>query len=150
MKTSQLSDFLKYNYLEGSALTLVKGLDTLSEIWARLKEAFGDSEVLLRKKLREVEDLGQVWKCRDKSKLVQILSKLIFVMTDLQDLAKKHSIENDLYHGGGTQQVYEVLGNVHRDKFIRKYAGETLSKKEKWGKLIEFVRCESRVQEKIV
>jgi hypothetical protein len=74
MKTSQLSDFLKYNYLEGSALTLVKGLDTLTEIWARLKEAFGDSEVLLRKKLREVEDLGQVWKCRDKSKLVQILS----------------------------------------------------------------------------
>ena len=150
MKTSQLSDFLKYNYLEGSALTLVKGLDTLSEIWARLKEAFGDSEVLLRKKLREVEDLGQVWKCRDKSKLVQILSKLIFVMTDLQDLAKKHSIENDLYHGGGTQQVYEVLGNVHRDKFIRKYAGETLSKKEKWAKLIEFVRSELRVQEEIV
>ena len=150
LKTSELSDFLKWNYLEGSALTLVKGLSTMKEIWSRLKEAFGDSEVLLRKKLKEVENLGPIWKCRDKTKLVQILSKLIFVMIDLQELAEKHDIENDLYHGGAIQRVYEVLGNEHRNKFIRKYAGENLSKKDKWNKLIEFVKYELRVQEEIV
>ena len=150
LKTSELSDFLKWNYLEGSALTLVKGLSTAKEIWSRLKEAFGDSEVLLRKKLMEVEKLGPIWKCKDKAKLVQILSKLIYVMIELQDLAKKHDIENDLYHGGAIQRVYEVLGNEQRNKFIRKYAEETLSKKAKWDKLIEFVKSELRVQEEIV
>ena len=150
LKTSELSDFLKWNYLEGPALTLVKGLSTVKEIWSRLKEAFGDSEVLLRKKLVEVEKLGPIWKCKDKAKLVQILSKLIYVMIELQDLAKKHDIENDLYHGGAIQRVCEVLGNEQRNKFIRKYAEETLSKKAKWEKLIEFVKSELRVQEEIV
>ena len=48
-----LPDYLKYNHLDGAALTIVKGLDTMSEIWKRLKEAYGDTDVLLRSKLRE-------------------------------------------------------------------------------------------------
>ena len=56
----RLPDYLKYNHLDGAALTLVKGLDTMSEIWKRLKEAYGDTDVLLRSKLREVESLGPI------------------------------------------------------------------------------------------
>ena len=97
----------------------MRGLDSLSEIWDRLKSAYGDTEILLRNKLKEVEKVGPIWKGKDKSKKVQALSKLIFVMNDLQELALKHSIENDLYHGGGFQRVYDVIGNVSRDKFIR-------------------------------
>ena len=144
-----LPDYLKYNYLDGVALTLVKGLDTLSEIWDRLKEAYGDTDVLLRSKLREVESLGPIWKCKSKNKLVQILSKLVYVMVDLQELAVTHSIENDLYHGGAIQKVYSVLGHKYRDKFIRKHVELELSKKEKWAKLIEFVKSELKVEEEI-
>ena len=119
MQAKLLPDYLKNNHLDGAALTAVRGLETMSEIWARLKSAYGDTEVLLRSKLKEVEKVGPIWKGKDKSKKVQALSKLIFVMNDLQDLALKHTIENDLYHGGGFQKVYDVIGNVYRDKFIR-------------------------------
>ena len=135
-----LPDILKNDYLEGSALNAVKGLDKIDEIWARLKVSYGETEILLRNKMKEVEKVGQIWKGRDKSKKVQALSKLVFVMTDLQELASKHDIENDLYHGGGIQRVYEVLGNVLRDKFIRNNTEVTLSKKEKWVKLLEFIK----------
>ena len=145
-----LPDYLKYNHLEGPALTLVKGLDTMSEIWKRLKEAYGDTDVLLRSKLREVESLGPIWKCRDKAKLVQILSKLIYVMGDLQELAKTHDIENDLYHGGAIHKVYAVVGHSYRDKFIRKHAESEMSKMEKWSKLIEYMRFELKIEEEIL
>ena len=151
MQTKLLPDYLKNNYLDGAALAAVKGLDTLSEIWARLKSAYGDTEILLRNKMKEVEKVGPIWKGKDRSKKVQALSKLIFVMNDLQELAQKHQIENDLYHGGGFQKVYDVIGNVHRDKFIRACTEVTFKvKKEKWIKLVEFLKAELRVQEEIL
>ena len=105
----------------------------------------------MRSKLKEVEKVGPIWKGKDKSKKVQALSKLIFVMNDLQDLALKHTIENDLYHGGGFQKVYDVIGNVYRDKFIRACTEVTFKeKKEKWVKLVEFLKAELRVQEEIL
>ena len=69
-----LPRLLKNNYLGGSALTLVKNIDTTSEIWNMLKQAFGNPEELLRNKIREVEDLGPVWKMREPEKLVDALS----------------------------------------------------------------------------
>ena len=72
-------------------------------------------------------------------------------MNDLQELALKHKIENDLYHGGGFQRVYDVIGNVYRDKFIRACTEVTFTeKKEKWVKLVEFLKAELRVQEEIL
>ena len=68
-------------------------------------------------------------------------------MGDLQDLARTHSIENDLYHGGALHKVYAVLGHSYRDKFIRKHAESELSKMEKWSKLIEYLRFESKIEE---
>ena len=150
MPTKLLPDCLKNNYLDGSALTLVKGLDSMDDIWNRLKNAYGDTETLLNNKLKEVENLGPMWKCRDKSKKVQTLSKLVFVMTDVQDLAIKHEMENDLYHGVGLQRVYDVIGHAYRDKFIRNNTEVTLSKKDKWVKLINFLKLELRVQEEIL
>ena len=82
-------DFLKNNYLEGQALVLVKNLENLEEIWARLKDAFGDPELLLRNKLENIETMGSIWKLRDKQKLVQVLTKLSFAMTELQSLVER-------------------------------------------------------------
>ena len=89
------------NYLGGPALTLVKSVESIGDIWKVLKQAFGNPEDLLQNKLREVEDLGPLWKLRDAEKLVQSLSKLVNAMTELSKMARKHGIANDLYHGRG-------------------------------------------------
>ena len=52
-----LPDLLQNNYLEGLALTLVKGIEKIDEIWKRLVRAFGNPELLAKGKLREAEKI---------------------------------------------------------------------------------------------
>ena len=75
-----LSDVLKNNLLEGPALSLVTSVDDISEIWARLKAAFGDPKLLLKRKIAQVGKITSLWKLRDPEKLTETLSKLINVM----------------------------------------------------------------------
>ena len=75
-----LSDVLKNNLLEGPALSLVTSVDDISEIWARLKRAFGDPKMLLKRKIAQVGKITSLWKLRDPEKLTETLSKLINVM----------------------------------------------------------------------
>ena len=43
---------LKNNHLEGAALALVKNVDDIDDIWYRLKAAYGDPKLMLKKKLK--------------------------------------------------------------------------------------------------
>ena len=45
-----LPDLLKNNLLKGSALTLVKSMNDIDQIWRTLKSAYGDTKLLLSKK----------------------------------------------------------------------------------------------------
>ena len=149
MQKKLLPDYLKNNYLEGQALTLVRNLEDLEEIWSRLKKAFGDTEVLLLNKLKVIEKMGPIWKIRDNQKTVQVLTKLLFAMQELQRLAEKHELENELYYGGGIQKVYNVLGRGYRDKFIRKIHETKLTKKETLDNLMKFIAKEIAINEDI-
>ena len=46
-----LPELLKNNFLGDSALSMVKSIDDIDEVWRRLKEAFGDPKIMLEKKL---------------------------------------------------------------------------------------------------
>ena len=71
-----LPDFFKNNYFEGAALILVRSINTIDELWSRLKEAYGDTELLLGNKLQDIVKMGEIWKIRNKQKLVQALSEI--------------------------------------------------------------------------
>ena len=72
-----LPDYLKNNYLEGAALSLVNSTDNLDNIWIRLKEAYGDTELPLGNKLHKIVKMGEIWKIREREKPVCALSLLI-------------------------------------------------------------------------
>ena len=46
-----MPDILKNNLLEGSALSLVLQVQEIDKIWARLKAAYGNPKLLLKKKI---------------------------------------------------------------------------------------------------
>ena len=48
--TKMLPDLLKNNYLGDPALSLVKRLDDIDEIWTRLHKAYGDPRIMLKNK----------------------------------------------------------------------------------------------------
>ena len=138
-------EYLKRNYLDGHALLLVKEVDDLESIWKKLKESFGCTMMLLQNKLSDVKSCGPIWKVTEKPKLLQIISKLINGMTELESLASKHSIEDQLYHHSYISMVFDLIGDQRREKFAYKYAGETMTCKVKWQKIREYLSKETKV-----
>lgn len=145
-----LPDYLKMNYLDGSALLLVKETDDLEGIWAKLKEAFGCAMLLLQNKLSEVKKDGPLWKIKDKERLIPAISKLLNSMTELNNLAEKHSIKDQLYHHSYLALIFDIIGNDKKEKFTYQNIKVKLSCEEKWKKLMEFLTYELKVIEHLV
>ena len=103
---TMLPGLLINNYLEDTALSLVKSVKDISEIWDRLKLAYGDPKSMLKKKLCEINKFTALWKIKEPEKLMEGLSRIINLMKDLTTLAVKHNIENHLYYSGSIHKIY--------------------------------------------
>ena len=107
-----MPNLLKNSLLERSALSMVKSITDIEDIWRRLKSPYGDPKLLLKKKLAQLENISQLWKIRDQEKLVDALSKIINMMRDLHQLAEQHNIKSRLYSGDGLERVYQILNKL--------------------------------------
>ena len=65
-----------------------------------MKSAYGDPKLLLKKKLSEINKIGQLLKLKDTERVVEVLNQIINTMKDLH-LASGHHIESKLYSGDG-------------------------------------------------
>ena len=63
-------------------------------------------------------------------------------MADLSKLALEYDLEGKLYYGGGLQNILELIGKYRERKFIRLMAKENLKSKQKWDKLVDFLKEE--------
>ena len=140
-----LPDLLKNNYLAGPALTMVKTLESIDSIWERLMEAFGDPRVMLSQKLQEVQTIE--FHKKDSKKLIATLSKIISIMKEVSSLDAKHRIEEYLYYGNTIGKINEIIGEGRSTRFISSICDETLTPKETWHKMIEFLTKERKVHE---
>ena len=111
------ADYLKHNYLCGSALVLVEKETEYSKIWDRLLEAFGNARLLLQNKLGALDKMGGLWKIKGDSKIANAIAGLVNTMNDLSDLATEHSIEGQLYEGGGLEKILVLIGDHRHNKF---------------------------------
>ena len=155
--TENLPDLLKNNYLTDPALSLVKGIKDINEIWARLKKAYGSPKHLMQKKFRELSSVDP-GKRGDSSKTELWISKIIFSMKDLSQLAAEHGIEGMLYNGDGIDRVLKLLGEARVTRWLSKdcYHDDDDSdgeddadferkNKDSWVSLISFLEKELRV-----
>ena len=78
-----MPDILKNNFLEGTALALVLQVQEIDEIWTKLKAAYGNPKLLLKKKITEISTISQLWKLKDPEKLLEALSQIINTLKDL-------------------------------------------------------------------
>ena len=134
-----LSDLLKNNFLEDPALSLVKSVNDIAEIWIRLKQTYGDSKIMLSKKLAEINNSDVLWKVKTPAKIVEGLSKIINLMKDLVELSKFHNIENKLYNGDAIEKIYKLLGDSRVTRWLSSSCDENLEDAELWNKLIKFL-----------
>ena len=55
-----MPDLLNNNLLEGSASSLVKIMKDIEDIWKKLKGAYSDPKLLLKKKLSKIGNISQL------------------------------------------------------------------------------------------
>ena len=71
--------------LDKPALSLVKTLDDINQMWERLKMAY-DPRNLLERKLDEVNNINRIWRSSNPEKLMDGMSKIIIIMKYLVSL----------------------------------------------------------------
>ena len=148
---SFLPDLLKNNFLEDSALLLVKDVAEVNDIWKRLKEAYGDCRILLQKKLEKLDSLQGLWTHKAPEKVIEGLSRIINLMRDLMHLAKDHSIENKLYLGDSLERITAVLGENQLHRWLTLSCDKDLSDGEhQWVELITFLEKEIKINQQKV
>ena len=91
-----LPDTLKWNYLGDPALTLVKELKNMDEIWDRLFKSYGNASMLLLNKLGDLSKISGLDEITGDENLMHGISSLINVMLELRRLAGKYSLEHQL------------------------------------------------------
>ena len=138
--------FCKNNNFEGAALSLVRSVNNIDKIRERLKSAYGDLKLLL-KKLSEIKNICQHSKLIDTESVVAALSQIINTMIDLQRLASEHYIESKLYSGDGLEHIYQLFGDNRVTRWWSKLCEETNDDHEQWMKLIEFFEKDLKVQQ---
>ena len=86
---TMLPELLTNNYLEDPALSLVKNIRNIDKIWKGLKKAYGDTKIMLSKRLTELENLKPIWKIKSSAKIAQRLRKIISTIKDLIQLSHR-------------------------------------------------------------
>ena len=104
---TMLPELLRNSYLEDPALSLVKNIQNIDEIWKRLKKAYGDNKIILSKRLTELENLEPIWKIKSPAKIAESLAKIISTIKDLMELSHRHDIELKLYNSDALDKIYK-------------------------------------------
>ena len=108
-----------FSRAEGQAFQIVKEIDDLNEIWDRLQQAFGNVTTMLSLKIKTLDKNEPLSKIRSEEKLVMSLTKLKNCMVELSSLAKKHSIQTELYHTSNLSKIFQLVGKQRQRKVIK-------------------------------
>ena len=65
-------------------------------------------------------------------KIAEVITELLNCMTDLSKLADDNNLECELYYGGGTHKILDLLGKHRQRKFIKEIAKNKVNDKEKY------------------
>ncbi|XP_066928171.1 uncharacterized protein [Clytia hemisphaerica] len=142
-----LPDLLINNHLSEPALSLVKHVDKISEIWERLKATYGDTRFLLARKVAKLDNISQLGKTKDPEKLIAGISQIISLMRDLLNLASKHNIEKNLFYGEGLEKIYRLMGNARMTQWLKESCELEANEKVLWNQLLLFLEKELKVEQ---
>ena len=134
-----LVDWLKSNHLEGEAKEAVGSLATLESIWKRLKDNFGNIELMLLHKFSKIEKLGNMSKQKSINAKKIFLQTLINVMEDVLDLAKNHDLEGEIHYGGQLQKIVSIIDSSMQEGWYKILSKEEVKKTERWSRIIEYL-----------
>ena len=142
-----LPEILRNNYLEDPALSLVKNIQNIDEIWKRLRKTYGDTKIMLSKKLTELENLETIWKITSPVKITESLTKTIKTIKDLMQLSHRHDIAPKLYNSDALDKIYKLMGDGRMTKQLSSIYDEGTEEEVLWKRLIAFLEKDFSIQQ---
>ena len=142
-------DYLKKNYLAGTALILVENLESIDMVWNRLIESFGNACLLLQNKISSLENIGDLGRVSGDERIVHSLALIMNIMGELSKLGREFGLEEELYYGGCLEKIITLLGHKRERTFICT-TDSKCSKPEEWGRLLKFLNNELVEREKMI
>ena len=133
-----MAGVLGNNLVEGPALSLVRIVTNIDEIWERLKSSYGESKLLLNKKLLYLVKINKIWKLIDSEKTVEALSKIINTKKDLEHLVCQHNIQARMYSREGFDSIYQQLEGNRLTSWLSTNCDDAHPYQELRAKLTEF------------
>ena len=128
----------------------MKNVNDIDDIWERLKEAYGDTQILLANKLSGLNNIENIGRIKDSSKAMDAVSKLINLMKDLIQLSKRHDIQNHLFYGNALERIYRLMGDGRLNRWLIQ-KDDVLEGEALWVELIKFLEKELKIcQQKAV
>ena len=134
-----LVDWLKSNHLEGEAKEAVGSLMCLKSIWKRLKDNFGNIELMLLYKFSKIERLGTMSKQKSINSKKMFLQTLINVIQDVLDLAKNHNLEGEIHYGVQMQKIVSIIDSIMQEGWYKILSKEEVKKTDRWNRMIEYL-----------
>ena len=145
--TRLMADLLKNNHLDEPAISVVRSVKDIDEIWKRLKQAYGDPKMMMNKKLKELNNLDAPWKLRDSERISEVINKIINVMKELIDICERHRIKAHLYNGDAINRIYKLIGDKRVTRWLYTKYDKAFDEETTWVKLIEFLEKEVIIQQ---
>ena len=141
-----LPELLKNNFLKGPALSMVKSMNDIDDIWKQLKFAYGDVKMMLSKKIKHVASFEPLSKAKNHE-LAHSLSRLITAIKEIIQLAETHSIEQHLYYSEGLHHIYSLLDEPTLTRWLRKCSSEDLLPRQQWYRFVKYLEEEQKLQQ---
>ena len=141
-----LPELLKNNFLKGPALSMVKSMTDIDEIWRQLKFAYGDVRIMLARRIKHVAAMEPLSKTKD-AELAHSLSRLITALKEVIQLAETHHIEQHLYYSEGLHHVYSLFDQPTLIRWLRKSSDENYTPRQSWFNFIKYLEQEQKLQQ---
>ena len=142
---SSLVERLVDNHLAGIAKECVGSLDDLEAIWKRLRDNFGNIDMLLDYQFTKINQLGPMRNQKSYEQKRHFLQSLINSIQDVTDVATEHSLLGVLKFGDQLQKIVELLEPHMQNNWYKMLAEDDVRKEERWDRLLEFLTSELKI-----
>ena len=142
-----LPELLRINYLEDCALSLVKNIHNIDNIWKRLKRHIETQRLCPEKELTELENLEPIWNIKSLAKIAESLTKIISTIKDLMQLSHRHDIESRLCNSDALDKIYKLIGDGRMTKWFSSIYDEDMEGEVLWKRLIAFLEKDFTIQQ---
>ena len=138
-------EWLINNHLEGRAKECVGSLDDLEEIWNRLRNNFGNTDMLLEHQFTKVYQLGPMRNQKSYEQKRHFLQSLINSVQDVTDIATEHNLKGVLQFGDQLQKIVEMLDMHMQNNWYKGIAEDDVPKEQRWNRLLKFLGAELKI-----